>query len=352
MRNYNVGLVGCGHMGEIHAKQLLKKNTRAVLKGLFDIDTSKCINIAKDNDVRIYSTLDEMLCDNEIDIIVVAVPNHLHKDICIAALEHKKNVVSEKPIAITYADAVAMYDSAERNGVLLSVDQNRRYNYDFQTVKKLMANNTLKDVYRIESYADASNPIPGSWRLVKEEGGGMLLDWGVHLIDQILQIFTGKITHVYCRTLSLRHSEIDDNFDLEICFDDSIIAKISVMTNNYAPRARWRIYGKQHTLIMKGWNGCVSVIENKQSSDPDSASDDKANCTRTMRELSSEDKIVNNFDLVKEYDDSLDTVYDQFINAIEGGELSITSEQVLRVMKVIDAAFLSAEQKQLIKTSI
>jgi len=352
MRYYNVGLVGCGHMGAIHVKQLLKKNTRAVLKGIFDIDADKCINIAKDNNLRIYSSLDEMICDNEIDIIVVAVPNHLHKDICIAALEHKKNVITEKPIAITYADAAAMYEAAEHNGMLLSVDQNRRYNYDFQTVKKLITDNTVKDVYRIESYADASNSIPGGWRLVREEGGGMILDWGVHLIDQIMQIFTGKITHVYCRTFSLRYPDIDDNFDFEICFDDIITAKVGVMTNNYAPRARWRVYGKQSTLIMNGWNGCVSVIEKKQSSDLDSASDDNVNCTRTMRELSSEEKIVKKFDLVKEYDDSLDSVYDQFINAIENGELSITSEQILRVMKVIDAAFLSAEQKKVIKTSI
>ncbi len=339
-------------MGAIHAKQLIKKNTRAVLKGIFDIDISRCNNIAKDNDICIYSTLDEMLCDPELDIIVVAVPNYLHKDICISALEHKKTVLSEKPIAITYEDAVAMYDSAERNGVILAVDQNRRYNYDFQTVKNMIDNGKLKDVYRIESYADASNPIPDGWRLVKEEGGGMILDWGVHLIDQILQIFTGKITHIYCRTLSLRYPEIDDNFDLELCFDDSIIAKIGVMTNNYVPRARWRVYGKQHTMIMRGWNGDVSVIENKQKNNSVSAAGDPSNCTRTMRENSFDDIIVNNIELVRDFDDSIDPVYDQLINAIEGGELSVTPEQVLRVMKVLDAAFMSAEKKQLIKTDI
>ena len=79
-----------------------------------------------------------------------------------------------------------MMDAAERTGNFLTVHQNRRWDEDFWTVKKILEEGKLGEVFRIESRVHGSRGIPGDWRQEKEHGGGMVLDWGVHLLDQAM----------------------------------------------------------------------------------------------------------------------------------------------------------------------
>ena len=98
-----------------------------------------------------------------------------------------KNVVSEKPVTLCSADLQEMIEASRECGRFLTVHQNRRWDEDFLTVKKLLAEGTLGEVYRLESRVHGSRGIPGDWRQEKEHGGGMVLDWGVHLLDQALE---------------------------------------------------------------------------------------------------------------------------------------------------------------------
>ena len=100
-----------------------------------------------------------------------------------------KNVISEKPITLSSADLEEMKETSESTGRFLTVHQNRRWDEDYLTVKEILREGKLGELFRLESRVHGSRGIPGDWRQEKEHGGGMVLDWGVHLLDQALLFF-------------------------------------------------------------------------------------------------------------------------------------------------------------------
>ena len=113
-----------------------------------------------------------MLADKQTDLVLVATPNDVHKELVIAALEAGKNVVCEKPVTLCSEDLKEMRAAAERTGKFFTVHQNRRWDEDYLTVKKILEEGKLGEVFRIESRVHGSRGIPGDWRQEKEKGGG------------------------------------------------------------------------------------------------------------------------------------------------------------------------------------
>lgn len=94
--------------------------------------------------------------------------------------------------------------------------------------------------------------LPSDWRGEKEHGGGMLYDWGIHLIDQILQIYTEKIDRIYCTFEHITNKEVDDGFRLEIYFENGADAHIETETYNFIAMPRFYMRGKKGTALIKG----------------------------------------------------------------------------------------------------
>ena len=109
-------------------------------------------------------------------LLIVAVPNDLHKELSIQAMDAGKHVICEKPVALDSAELEDMIEAAQRNQVIFTVHQNRRWDEDFRIVQRLYEENTLGKVFHIESRVHGSRGIPGDWRNTKEHGGGMVLD--------------------------------------------------------------------------------------------------------------------------------------------------------------------------------
>ena len=137
----------------------------------------------------------------ELDLVVVATPNTLHVPHALAALEAGLPVVVDKPLAPTAGEARRLVDEARDRNLLLTAFQNRRWDGDFLTVRRLIAEGALGSVHRFESRIDRWRPdLTGAWRERAEEAGGLLLDLGTHLVDQALQLFGPA---------ELRHAEVD-----------------------------------------------------------------------------------------------------------------------------------------------
>jgi predicted dehydrogenase len=171
-------------------------------------------------DARILPTPEDAFNDPDIDLIVVGTPNPTHVEFATAALQAGKHVVVDKPLAPTSSEATDLIDLAARRGLVLAPFHNRRFDSDFLTVKKLIAEGTLGRVTQIVSHYDRYRPLqrPNSW---KEEGGpasGQLFDLGPHLIDQAIALF-GAPTHITASVRSDRdRSDIDDAFDITLEF--------------------------------------------------------------------------------------------------------------------------------------
>ena len=202
---YNVGIIGFGGMAGFHFWSLNtfrdKDNIR--VKGVYDLDESRisaAIERGKDEfqvDIVGYSSREELLSDPEIDIVLVATTNEVHKEIVIDAMRHGKHVICEKPVTLSSEELIECMEVAKETGKVFTIDQNRRTNKDFILIRDVIESGKLGKVYHLESRVEGSRGMPTGWRTLKHLGGGMMLDWGVHLIDQLMYMNQSEVTNVY-----------------------------------------------------------------------------------------------------------------------------------------------------------
>lgn len=350
---YTMGIIGYGGMASYHHKQL-KNYNRLTVKGVFDVNPER-MEAALSDGLIAYPSKEALLNDSAIDIVLVATTNEVHKELCIEALKASKHVICEKPVTLTSEELVDIMDVAKECNKVFTINQNRRTNKDFVLMKECVEKGLLGDVYVIESRVEGSRGMPKGWRTIKELGGGMMLDWGVHLIDQLLYMIDQPVTNVFCKMYSIEYDDVDDNFRLTLTFADGLTAHIEVSTNNYITHPRWYVLGKEGTLEITDWecDGKIVRCIDKDSVWEDEIVYTKAGPTKTMaprRQESTETIILSE---PKHVVDHISIVYDNLIDAIDGIKpLQITPEQALRVMKVMEAAFESTQTHQAIITHI
>jgi len=157
MDNKKIGgaVIGYGGMGNFHSNKMQTVDG-IELVGVYDIDPKRN-ELAESKGIHAYSSREELLADPKISLVTVATPNDVHKEIVIAALAAGKNVICEKPVAMNSAELEEMIAAANRYGRLFTVHQNRRWDEDYLTVKKLVDEKQLGNVFRIESRPDADH---------------------------------------------------------------------------------------------------------------------------------------------------------------------------------------------------
>lgn len=348
-----MGIIGFGGMASYHAKQL-KDYKRIKVVGVYDVDPER-MDYAEECGYKLYDSKDALFADPKLDVVLVATTNEVHKELAIEAMRAGKNVICEKPVTLNSDELAEIMAVEEETGKIFTINQNRRTNKDFVLMKDKVEEGLLGDVYVIESRVEGSRGMPKGWRTIKELGGGMMLDWGVHLIDQLMYMINEKVVNVYCKMYSIEYSEVDDNFRLTMTMGSGKTIHIEVSTNNYITHPRWYVLGTEGTLQIDDWDCDGKII---RCVDKDSVWEDeivytKAGPTKTMaprRKESTEELVLSEpMDVV----DSITIVYDQLIDAIEGKEsLTITSAQAMRVMKVMEAAFESHENGTAVAVNI
>lgn len=354
MKQHTLGIIGYGGMAG-HHEHVLSTYPRVKLKGIYDVNPARG-KVAEEQGYKAYASKEELLSDPEIDLVLVATTNEAHMDLCIEAMRAGKNVISEKPVTNTSEELENIIKVQKETGKVFTIDQNRRTNRDFVLMKRNVEAGLLGDVYVIESRVEGSRGMPSGWRTIKELGGGMMLDWGVHLIDQLMYMYPdSKVVNVFCKMYSIEYSEVDDNFRLTMTFDNGVTAHIEVSTNNYITHPRWYVLGKTGTLEIGDWDCDGKIVRciDKENKWAEEIVYTKAGPTKTMapRNPNSTETIAISepTDVV----DDLTVVYDQFVDAVEGkADLTITPAQAMRVMKVMEAAFQSHETQSAIKTNI
>lgn len=350
---YNLGIIGYGGMAGNHNRQLEQGNVRVKIKGVFDID-EKRLEVAKEQGHIAYSSKEELLNDKDIDIVLVATTNETHRDLAIEALRAGKHVICEKPVTMNSAELEDIIAVAKECNKVFTVDQNRRYNRDFINVWRTIDSGVIGKPYVIESRVEGSRGMPAGWRTCKAQGGGMMFDWGVHLIDQIMYMTDKKVTSVFCKMYFVHYPEVDDNFRLTMTFEDGLTAHIEVSTNNFITHPRFYVLGTEGTMIVTDWDGTGKVVK-KLRDDSGWGTEIKkvkAGPTKTMAPRDPSTVEVIELTEPKDVTDNLDPVYKQLVDAIEGKPLAIKPEQALRVVRVMEAAFESHEKNEVIKTDI
>lgn len=351
---HKIASIGFGGMATHHFNQS-KRLDIIELKGIYDIDPKR-VEAAKGYGLYTYSSAEEIYADPEIDIVLVAVPNDLHKKYCIEAMKSGKHVLCEKPVTMTSDELLDIIKVSKETKKVFTIDQNRRVNKDFVLMRRCVEKGLLGDVYVIESRVEGSRGVPAGWRTNKAQGGGMMLDWGVHLIDQILYMYPdSKVTNVFCKMYSINYPEVDDNFRLTMTLDNGVTAQIEVSTNNFIKHPRWYVLGTDGTLQIDDWDSSGKIIRPKSKEDKWAAeiAKNKVGPSKTMAPRSEASEEIIPIHAPSDVEDNLNPTYYQLVDAIEGkAPLTITPEQTLRVMKVMEASFASSETGEAIKTNI
>jgi len=228
MENIRIGIIGHGFMGHEHEKMLTNMEGIRVV-GISDKDPSQLEDVKEG--LKRYASNEELINDPEVQVVLIAANNNQHHDLVIQAARAGKDIICEKPVAMNVEELDDMIKVVNECGVKFTVHHQRRLDQDFRITKEIYDNKSLGDVYMIKNSLYGFNGNMHDWHVYKEEGGGMLYDWGVHLIDQVLWMMPdAKIKTVFADVRNIINFEVDDYFKILLRFDNNVMAEIELGT--------------------------------------------------------------------------------------------------------------------------
>lgn len=242
-----VGIAGLGRSGwDIHARLLEPLRERYQVSAVVDADAARRQEAADRFGCRTYTAFDDLLDDEDVELVIVALPSHLHADLAIAALEAGKHVVCEKPMAASLEDADRMVAAAEANQPVLTIFQNRRYSPEFTKIQEIIDSGVVGRIVQVRITASKFSRR-WDWQTLKKYGGGTLNNTGPHFLDQALQLFgSGQPEEIFChldRTLTL--GDADDHVKLVFKSADAPTVDIEISSCCAYPSETWNIMGTQ-----------------------------------------------------------------------------------------------------------
>ena len=344
---HKMAIVGFGGMAGWHYDEI-QTIDELEIAGIWDIKEERR-NCAAEKGLRVYGSLEELLADGETDLVLIATPNDVHKPVAVAAMNAGKNVISEKPVALNAEELQEMIEVSEKTGRFLTVHQNRRWDEDFLTVKRILEKGSLGELFRVESRVHGSRGIPRDWRQEKAHGGGMILDWGVHLLDQLLQLMGDTaICSVYGVETHVTNQLVDDGFYAEIGFENGVTALVEVGTSNFVSLPRWYVMGADGTAIVEDWALHGKIVRASGVDEKDVAPViTAAGLTKTMAPRRDDSIFTEELPVVKS---DVREFYYNVMAVLEGREESrIRLPEVMRVMRLMEAIHKSAETGEVVR---
>ncbi|MEU2622828.1 Gfo/Idh/MocA family oxidoreductase [Streptomyces sp. NPDC007157] len=252
-----VGLIGYGLAGSVFHAPLIAATEGLALDTVVTSNPERQAQAkAEFPEVRTVAAPDELFDrPDDLDLVVIASPNRTHVPLATTALKAGLPVVVDKPVAGTAAEARELAALAEERGLLLSVFQNRRWDNDFLTLRKLLAEGELGDPWRFESRFERWRPQPkGGWRESGDpaEIGGLLYDLGSHVVDQALVLF-GPATEVYAESVVRRSgAETDDDTFIALTHASGVRSHLYASATAAQLGPRFRVLGSKAGYVKYG----------------------------------------------------------------------------------------------------
>ncbi len=271
-----VGLVGYGLAGAVFHAPLVASTPGMVLRSVVTGNPGRQSSARQDHPgTAVLPSVDDLWsAASEHDLVVIGTPNRFHAPLALRAVEAGLHVVIDKPMAPTAAEGQKIAAEAEARGLLLTVFQNRRWDGDFLTLRRLLDEGALGDVVRFESRFERWRPAvrPDAWRerSEAEEAGGLLFDLGAHLIDQAVQLF-GTPTHVYAEVDRRRPGAgVDDDTFVALEHPNGVRSHLWMNVLAAIRDPRLRVLGLSGTYVKYGLDVQEEALANgMRPGDPD-----------------------------------------------------------------------------------
>jgi predicted dehydrogenase len=339
MAKIKLAIVGFGFMGHCDAEMMTNFDD-IELVAVADTNPDQLKDAPEG--VETYPNIDEMLEKADFNVLMVSTPNPSHPEMVIKGAKAGKNIICEKPAAMSIEAFDEMVAACKEAGVLFTVHQQRRWDTDYRIMKEVFDKGLCGDTYVIKSQLYGFNGNMHDWHVYPEMGGGMLYDWGVHLIDQILYMVPSKITSVYADLRNVINEKVDDYFNILIKFENGVTANIELGTYYLTPKRAWFIGGNTGSAMIDGFGGEGKIVRTSELLEnvPDKITMTAAGPTRSFGppppgRLTEEPLPAVNV--------SHKNYWEHFIKAFNGEEeVIVKPEQVRRVLCLMDAVRESA----------
>ncbi len=259
----NVGILGFGKMGSFHADWI--SHTEGLkLIAVCDKQPGRREAAESKYGVRGYTDLDKFLNDSSMNLVVIVTTNDVHEELTIKALRAGKDVIVEKPMSLSYKSTLRMIEAAEQTGNRLYVHHSSRWDRDYLLIKDIIRSGIIGDILQVHSkvmLCDEGWPAWGidgmdnPWRIKAQYGGGILFDWGPHLVDQALQMMGKEPCRVFGSLQSgIWTKEVDDHFFAMLEFENDVVWQIEASNNGRITLPRWYVIGTMGTILVEGYH--------------------------------------------------------------------------------------------------
>lgn len=248
-------VIGIGGIGKWHG-QMMRDTER--IDVVAACDANEAMRAAMDEHfpgATFYTDCATMFKKEKLDLVAVVTPHDLHAPLAIAALEAGINVIVEKPMSTSYDACVAMMAAAEKSGRFLTVFHNRRLDGWYLAAKRVIDDGLLGNLFEI-NVAINFRPGPNTWRGWKARNGGLMFDWGAHLVDYALHFAASPVRGVsgyFYRDPSMDPGLNEDHGSIRIFFESGAIANVTNYGTNRADVRRYHLIGDRGTLV-DDWN--------------------------------------------------------------------------------------------------
>ncbi len=325
-----IGVIGYGYSAKTFHLPLIESSEQL---GFHAISTSKPEEVKlKCPSVSVYSNANDLIADSEIELVVIATPNDAHFHMAKLCLENGKHVVLEKPMVTTSAEGEELIALAKANALVLSVFQNRRWDGDYLTIKKIIEERSIGDIRYFESRFDRFRPeVMNRWREISGPGSGTWFDLGPHLVDQAVCLF-GLPESVTARCLPLRkNSEATDYFHVLLHYRELEVV-LHGGSFSAGPNKRFQIEGTRGSYVKYGFDPQEAQLKNgRLPSETNFGVEEKADFG-TLYNGTESVKVETEVGCYQKY-------YSGIAKALNNeGVCPVSSEDALNVIKILELA--------------
>lgn len=332
-----------GMSGEVFHAPLLVAHPNFRLKSILQRSSVR----AKDHypEVHVARSINEILADKDIELVIVNTPNETHFDFTAKALEAGKHVVVEKPFTSTVEEARQLITLSKKANKTLSVFQSRRWDGAFMTLRKVIDSGVLGKVVEYEAHYDRFRNFiaPNTWKEEPGPGVGILYNLGSHMLDQALVLF-GKPDYVDARIgIQRPGGRVDDFYDLRLEYPGlNVIVKSSYLVREPGPL--YAVHGVNGSFVKYGIDPQEEALRLHQvPGSPGWGTEPEKFWGKLNTEIHS-----------LRYEGRVETLagnylgfYDNIYQAIrENMRLAVTAEQAMAVIELIEAAVKSNRERK------
>lgn len=350
MQLVKAGLCAFGMSGKVFHAPFLKEHPGFFISAV--VERSKEESKEKYPEATIYHSVEEMLKNADIQLVIVNTPVQTHYEYAKKALEAGKNIIVEKPFTVNVAEAEELVKLAEEKGLFLSVYQNRRFDRDFLQVQKILTEGKLGNIKEAEIRFDRFRTTP-SGKQHKENpdqiGSGSLHDLGAHLVDQAVQYF-GYPEKLFADVFSMKGQEFaNDYFEILLFYKDDLRVRLKSSVFSKEAHYAYTIHGDRGSFLQERTDnqeselvaGAIPVY-GKDWMEPLKEADGILNYlnenSETVRTLTSSE--------AGNYMNYYQQIYEHIVF---GYPLPSPGKEVIQNMKIIDVSLKSTKEQSIVK---